>query len=443
MAFIAVIALAVALSYFVDEPLRRHIEGQMNERLTGYSVSIGGLSFHPIGLSLTLYDVVFVQDAHPDPPIGHLARLDASVQWKALLRAKLVANFALSDPRLYINMQHLQAEAADPEPVTRKGWQEAFEAIYPLKINEFKITGGQVTYVAPGCFAPLHVSHANFTAGNIRNVRDRDDVYPSPVHLDAVVFATGRVAVDGPTNFLSLRTRGQVTIGLEGIDLVGPSAAWVEKFSMVRYGERRYRRHGDIPARQSRPEPGPQRPHREHRHAEHERYPARIRKVRRSAGTFSVYSEVRVKDRRIEGYVKPLFSGLDVYHPDQDREKQAAPVAASPCAWRRPQPRGKANGVGQALRAWRSSERPDPIPRSVWSCPSSFTSLLYTPMMSRVGTHCAIKFPHFPRPTIWLSSDTPMAPTATARNALDGIPAVYRSMDFVTSSSVWLGGLPT
>src|SRR5262245_54247795 len=170
--FAAVVALGVALSYLIDEPLRRHVESQMNARLTGYTVSIGALSFHPIGLSLTLRDLVFVQEAHPEPPIGHIEQLEASVHWKALLRGKLVANFVLDQPKLYVNLEHLQTEAADPEPVTRKGWQEAFEAIYPLKINEFRIADGVVTYVATGPFAPLHVSHVNFTARNIRNIRD-------------------------------------------------------------------------------------------------------------------------------------------------------------------------------------------------------------------------------------------------------------------------------
>jgi hypothetical protein len=40
-----------------------------------------------------------------------------------------------------------------------------------------------------------------------------------------------------------------------------------------------------------------------------------------AAGTFSLFSEVTVKNQHIEGYVKPLFSGLDVYDPAQDRDK--------------------------------------------------------------------------------------------------------------------------
>jgi len=39
------------------------------------------------------------------------------------------------------------------------------------------------------------------------------------------------------------------------------------------------------------------------------------------SGVFSVYSEVRVKQGRVEGYVKPLFHDLDVYDAAQDEQK--------------------------------------------------------------------------------------------------------------------------
>ena len=218
--FAAVIALAVLLSFFLDEPLRRYVEQQMNARLTGYRVSIGALSFHPIGLSLTLTDLVFVQESNPDPPVATIPRLDASVQWKALLSASLVANFGLDRPKLHVNIRQLRKEAADPQPVTEKGWQEAFQAIYPLKINEFKIVNGEVTYVDDGPFPPLEVTAVNFVADNIRNIRSKERDYPSAVHLDAVVFKTGKVTVDGHADFLAephLGIKGDVA--LEGIEL--------------------------------------------------------------------------------------------------------------------------------------------------------------------------------------------------------------------------------
>jgi hypothetical protein len=439
--FAGVLALGVALSYLVDEPLRRHVEGQMNARLTGYTVSIGALSFHPIGLSLTLDDLVFVQEANPDPPIGHIARLEASVQWWALLSGRLVANFALERPRLYVNLQHLEREAGDSEPLTRKGWQEAFEAIYPLKINEFTVVDGVLTYVADRRFAPLHASHLNFTAHNIRNIRSPEDPYPSPTHLDAVIFGTGKVVLDGHANFLTTPHPGMKgAVSLEGIDLDYFKALTNRYNVSVRRG--RLRANGTVeyaptvkavdleqatirdvhveyvhtPAKEGvvqeaaaatvrtaqavSNEPGVYLRAREVRvihstvgfvnravnpayrafvsdlnlrisnfstHAADGASVAQLTgkfmgsgdadaratfrpdkqgpdfdlkvslentdlrtmndmlraygKFDVAAGTFSLFSEIRVKNRYIEGYVKPLFGGLDVYDPAQDRDK--------------------------------------------------------------------------------------------------------------------------
>src|SRR5438105_13736414 len=69
------VALLVIASFFVDEPIRRAIEHQMNGPLKGYTAHIERLSFHPIGGSLTLYNLVFIQDAHPEPPVLRVPRL--------------------------------------------------------------------------------------------------------------------------------------------------------------------------------------------------------------------------------------------------------------------------------------------------------------------------------------------------------------------------------
>jgi hypothetical protein len=212
---LAVVVLAIVASFFVDEPLRRYVERRMNEQLEGYTVSIGKLSFHPIGASVSLYDAVFVQDAHPDPPVLHIPKLDASTQWREIIRLRAVANFQLVEPKLYVNPRQLREEAKKDKPVTDRGWQEAFQAIYPLKINQFEIVNGEITYVDDGPFKPLELTRVNFVADNIRNVRSEERTYPSEVHLDAVVFEKGKLVLNGNADFLAAPypgLKGDVTL---------------------------------------------------------------------------------------------------------------------------------------------------------------------------------------------------------------------------------------
>ena len=69
----------IAASLFIDEPLRRYLERQMNARLQGYAMHIGALDVHPFGVSVELEDVSLTQDAHPDPPVARVPQLSASV----------------------------------------------------------------------------------------------------------------------------------------------------------------------------------------------------------------------------------------------------------------------------------------------------------------------------------------------------------------------------
>jgi hypothetical protein len=201
------------------------IERQMNERLDGYTASVGKLDFHPIGFAIDLRDVVLAQDANPDPPVMRIERLSANVQWTALVRGRLVADFELVRPTLYINRNHLDAEQKDTVPVTDRGWQDALQAIYPLKINTFTVEDGDLTYVEAGETRPMRVSRIQALAEDIRNVRSDPGDYPSPLRLQARVFERGRLAVDGHADFLAAPhagVKGHVEIADLELDYFGP-----------------------------------------------------------------------------------------------------------------------------------------------------------------------------------------------------------------------------
>src|SRR6266705_2337469 len=100
---VGVIGLAVLLiiaSFFVDEPMRRSMEKEINRRLTGYSVRVPRLHFSLFNLSVTLSDVNVFQQAHPDPPVAFIPRLYASVQWREILSGHIVSDFRFDKPRM-------------------------------------------------------------------------------------------------------------------------------------------------------------------------------------------------------------------------------------------------------------------------------------------------------------------------------------------------------
>jgi hypothetical protein len=203
LSLVSLLMLVIFLSFFLDEPIRRYVEHEMNRSMKGYTAHIRAARFHPIGLSLTLKDLSFVQDARPDPPVLQVPRLDASVHWKAVIFGRIVADFVVLNPVLYADRRQVEAEAADPTPLEEHGWQEAFHKIYPLKINRVRISNGRVTYIDEGPFKPLELRGIQVLAENIRNIRSKEHTYPSLLRVVATVFEKGRITIDGHADFLA------------------------------------------------------------------------------------------------------------------------------------------------------------------------------------------------------------------------------------------------
>jgi hypothetical protein len=198
-----ILLLSIVAASLLDEPLRRKMEADLNNRLKGYTVRIGRLDFHPIGLSLDLEESTIYQTAHPDPPIAHIPKLSAGVHWKALLHGLLVADWELNNPSVRFDLSQFSQEARDETPIKERGWQDAVKAIYPLKINRFVIRNADVTYIDKGPFQSLRLTKLNFLAENILNVESEEGTYPSPVQVEGVVFDAGKLMLKGNADFLA------------------------------------------------------------------------------------------------------------------------------------------------------------------------------------------------------------------------------------------------
>lgn len=187
---------------FVEEPLRRYTERELNRHLEGYTVTLEAMSLEPLRVALVWRDLRIQQDEHPEPPVAAFAAVRLGIDWRALLRLRLVGDMLVESPRIHVNLPQLQHENADESYLAEKGWQEAFEAVYPLKVNELRITDGAVVYIDRDPERPLRISQLELVAGNIRNVREPQQSYPSTFEATALIFDQGHIRVDGHADFL-------------------------------------------------------------------------------------------------------------------------------------------------------------------------------------------------------------------------------------------------
>lgn len=202
-ALATLLLVAIILYPHLDEYLRRTLEAKIDQQLTGYTATLAGAHLSPFGLALALEGVVIRQDAHPDPPVVNIPRLESSVEWRQLLRLRLVANAVFDRLRVHVNLPQLRQEDRDQIDIQDRGWQDALAAIYPLKLNTVEVWDGELVYVDRDPRRPFEISRWNLIAENIRNVRSEEGVYPSPVRSEGILFGSGRGIVVGHADFLS------------------------------------------------------------------------------------------------------------------------------------------------------------------------------------------------------------------------------------------------
>jgi len=215
-------------SYLFDSPLRSYMERKINLQLKGYTVTLEGAHFQPLDIGLTLKGVTIAQDANPRPPVAYFPVFRASLNWLPLVRGRVVGELHLERPRLHIDLNQLRHEAAREFPVKEGGWQQAFEAIYPLKINRLAISDGDITYIDTDPQRPLHISRLSVQSSNIRNIESPYKTYPSPFRLEGIIFDKGSLSIDGAADFLDkpfLGVRASYRLGSAPLDGFKPVLA--------------------------------------------------------------------------------------------------------------------------------------------------------------------------------------------------------------------------
>lgn len=199
---VVLILLAFAGLLLLNQKLPAFIEGELNAHVRGYQFRVGQASLSPT-LALAIQQLTMIQTEHPDPPVAEIPLWRLSIQWRQLFSGVLVSDSVISGPTLHITLSQATKEVQDDVPIQQKGWREAVYAFYPLDINEFKIEDADVTYADQDPSKPLHVTHLNLLAANIRNIRAPNDAYPSDLNIEGTIFGSGRMQLQGHANFLA------------------------------------------------------------------------------------------------------------------------------------------------------------------------------------------------------------------------------------------------
>lgn len=86
------------------------------------------------------------RDSHYPEPFLQADEAAFSIEWRNLLRGKLVGEGEIRSPRIHL----VQAELKQNQQMgTETDWRKTIEALFPIRINTIRIRDGLVTFVTP------------------------------------------------------------------------------------------------------------------------------------------------------------------------------------------------------------------------------------------------------------------------------------------------------
>lgn len=228
-ALVLLVVLALALTdALIAAPLRTWAERVANSKLNGYTVRIGRARPHIWRLALELDNVVLAQNAHPEPPVADFHALKFSLVWRELVRFRMAGDLTIERPALHINLAQISEEARSRVSLKDRGWQNAVESIYPIKLDQVNVQDGSLLYLSEDTTRkPIQLTQVFMVAKNVRNIAAAKDTYPSPVILDGVLFDTGKFKFKGEADFLrkpNAAARGELQLDQVPLDRLDPIA---------------------------------------------------------------------------------------------------------------------------------------------------------------------------------------------------------------------------
>lgn len=265
---VVLIAFRIALPFILLRFVNREID-----RLEGYDGEVKDIDVSLIRGSYIIKDIRLDKTSGKIPvPFFKANSIDASIEWRALFRGKLVGEVDVYDP--VVNFVKGPTEETSQTGL-EKSWVDVVDELMPLHLNRFEVFRGKVYYrdFHSSPQVDVGLTDLHILAENLSNAEDREKELPSTVSATADMYG-GDVSFDMNIDPLNKKPQFDAKMELKGLQLNK-----VNDF-LKAYGS------FDV-----------------------------------SAGIFSVYSEAAANQGRITGYTKPIIKDVKVLDWKEDKEK--------------------------------------------------------------------------------------------------------------------------
>ena len=270
LAILAVVLIAarLALPYVVKDTVNRKLMAleSYDGRVADVDLALWRGAYRLDGLRI-------VKTGSSQPvPFFDADVIDLSVEWRSLLRGRIVAECEMWRPRLNL----VRAESKGKSQLgTEVNWADELEKLFPFRFNTIVVHDGAATFLAPGIGSKdaLKASNLDGAISNMTNVSESGKETFADFKATATVLQNGTAAVAGSANPLAPTPTFDVNLTVKNVQLpqVNP---WLREFI----------------------------------------------KADAEAGSFELYTELAAADGKFRGYAKPIMRDVDIYRSGEPEE---------------------------------------------------------------------------------------------------------------------------
>lgn len=269
---IGILLLLLIVRLALPSIVKRYVNKQLNE-LPGYTGQVEDIDIRLWRGAYMIDQLTLKKRSDTSSyPFLQIAHCDLSIEWKSLWKGRLVSEIILNRPVVHI----LQESAVLSKEPSKDHWTETVKALMPITINRLQIDEGQFRYLdrqaSPD--VDLHLDSLHLVAHNMANVQKEGDGLPTTVTLRGTSIGGGILESNMEVNLLKEIPDFNMDMKLTGVDLTSLNG-FIEAYGKF-----------DV-----------------------------------ERGSLDLYSELKMIDAQIEGYVKPFVTNLKVLDWEEDVEE--------------------------------------------------------------------------------------------------------------------------
>jgi uncharacterized protein involved in outer membrane biogenesis len=252
------------------------------DELPGYNGHVDDIDLHLIRGAYTIKQLVLTEEkGNPDYPFLKIDRTDLSIDWRNVFKGRLVGEVVMVKPQLQV-VATAGKETSGKEP-TRDHWTETVKDLMPITINRLEVHNGKIAYLDTKASpkVDLHVHSMHLVALNLANVENAAIKLPSTVTLTGKSIGGGSLKGHMKVNALKEIPDFNMNLQLTNVDLTSLNGF------IKAYGKFDVER-----------------------------------------GDLDMYSEVKLMNGRLDGYVKPFFENVKVLNWEKDKKQDGLLHAA-------------------------------------------------------------------------------------------------------------------